>query len=111
MDPLVFSGVILCIAILATGARILKMNLPLKIKFDRFEHQPVTYYLGEGGDDYNDGLTYKTRKETLRHLEGFMMKGDWVFLSGRVRECLKPEVSNSTFSAIYTAEDLWRRGP
>ena len=52
------------------------MNFNLKIKFERFEHEPRTYYLGEGGDDHNDGLMYKTRKETLKHLEGFLMKGD-----------------------------------
>ena len=57
-----------------------------KIRFDRFEHTPITYYLGEGGDDHNDGLTWETKKRTFRHVEGLVIAGDIIYLGGKTRE-------------------------
>ena len=41
----------------------------------------VSYYVGPGGDDTNDGLTWKTRKSTLDAVEKVVGRGDNVYVS------------------------------
>lgn len=37
------------------------------------------YYLGAGGDDNNDGLTWETRKATTQGIENHVKPGDAVY--------------------------------
>lgn len=71
----------------------------------------TTYYVGPGGNDSNDGLTWATRKLTLNGAEDIpVAAGDTVYVGpGTYREQLTIDVSGSSGSPItyigdYTGE-------
>ena len=67
----------------------------------------ATRYVGPGGNDANDGLSWANRKLTLNSVEDSPVQaGDWIWVApGVYRELLTCDVSGSAGSAITYAGD------
>ena len=68
----------------------------------------TTYYVGSGGSDANDGLTWATRKLTLNGAEDIpVVAGDTVYVApGVYRELLTLDVSGSSGNLITYIGDV-----